>query len=280
MFESLVVALDLEQEGDRALDVVHHLSRLARVRLELVTVSSPGMPTAVDAYELGRRAEQLGPERTDWVIVHDTDVADGLVQQVARHDHAVLVMATSARLPWTVRGSTAREVLRRTDRPVLLVGPEVDWSDPPSSTTIVACVDASDSATRAVPAIVGWFETFGGGAPHLVEVVATDADGRQAQRRVDAFAELLAARDVPSEPHIIHDDDPARGLARLASRCLGPVYITTSARYSDGRLHWHSTTQQLVHDAPTPVLVVPARPRPMSVHPAATRAVGRDLAPS
>ena len=44
MFTSLVVALDLEATGDRALPVVRALSRLADVAVELVTVSSPRLP--------------------------------------------------------------------------------------------------------------------------------------------------------------------------------------------------------------------------------------------
>ena len=46
-----------------------------------------------------------------------------------------------------------------------------------------------------------------------------------------------------------------------------PVYVAVSARYTDDRLHWHSTTQRLVAHASGPVLVVPARALPAEVQP-------------
>src|SRR4051794_15536300 len=60
MFKTLVVALDLEADGDRALPVVRALSRAGTVAVDLVTVSSPGLPAAADAYELEHRAVANG----------------------------------------------------------------------------------------------------------------------------------------------------------------------------------------------------------------------------
>lgn len=261
MFKTLVVALDLEPQGDRALDVVKVLARCAPVHVELVTVSSPGMPSAPDEYELRRRAEQLGCEHTTWSVLHEADVAAALVRHTARHDGALLVMATSARHPLAVVGNTGREVLSRSDRPVLLVGPNVDWTDPLALTTIVACMDASDTGQRAAPTIVDWHATFGGPPPQVAEVVPDDDEGNVASERVRHLVGLLAIQHVAAEPRVVHDDHPVRGLETLASGGAAPLYVTTSARYSDGRLHWHSTTQQLIRDAQGPVLVVPARPR-------------------
>jgi nucleotide-binding universal stress UspA family protein len=265
MFTTLVVALDLEPGGDRALDVVHTLADTGGLRIELVTVSSPNMPTAADAYELGRRADLLGAARTEWSIVHDVDVARGLLQHAARRE-AMLVMATAARRPWTspALGSTARDVLRGTDRAVLLVGPNVHWTTHPPHTTLVPCSDADAdldaAAARAVPSIVEWHETFAGPHPRLAAVVGTDADPAEADARLGRLADLLAAQHVPTDRCVVRCDDTVRGLQELTADDVGPVYLTTSARYSDSRLHWHSTTQRLVHEATGPVLVVPARP--------------------
>jgi hypothetical protein len=43
MFSSIVVPLDLEAQGDRALPVAGALAAKAGILLELVTVSSPGV---------------------------------------------------------------------------------------------------------------------------------------------------------------------------------------------------------------------------------------------
>ncbi len=267
MFKTLVVALDLDPDGDRALPVVQALARTGAVAVDLVTVSSPGMPTAVDAYELERRATQFGWSPDSWSIVHDVDAAGGIVRHAARRDDALLVMATSARLPWTstMFGSVTRDILRQTDRPVLLIGPHVAWTSPPPCTTLVPCIDPSGAAERAAPAIIAWQQTFTSPAPQLAEVLPVEADPTVAAQRLRTMTELLAAQHVHADTFVVHDDDPVAGLETLASRFAGPVYVATSARYTDGRLHWHSTTQQLIHRATCPVLVVPARPMPQSL---------------
>jgi len=266
MIKTLVVALDLEPDGDRALRIVQSLARTGPAVVELVTVSSPGMPTAADEFELRRRLDEYGWDPASWSILHEVDAARAIVEHAARRD-ALLVMATSARRPWTsgVFGTTTHDVLRQTDRPVLLVGPQVSWSYRPPSTTLVTCVDASDTAARAVPAILAWQQTFDSLPPQLAEVLPVDADPSAAACRLATAADILNAQHVHAQRHIIHHDDPVEGLELLAERFVGPVYVTTSARYTDGRLHWHSTTQQLIHRATCPVLVVPARPMPIAL---------------
>lgn len=267
MFKTLVVALDLDPDGDRALRVVQALARTGPVAVDLVTVSSPGMPTATDAYELEQRATLFGWGPESCSIVHDVDAARGIVRHASRRDDALLVMATSARLPWTstMFGSITRDVLHQTDRPVLFIGPHVAWTYHPPCTTLVPCIDASDAAERAVPAIVAWQQTFTSPAPQLAEVLPVDADPTMAAHRLHAMADLLAAQHVHADTRVVHDDDPVAGLETLTTRFAGPVYVATSARYTDDRLHWHSTTQQLIHRATCPVLVVPARPMPQPI---------------
>ena len=162
-------------------------------------------------------------------------------------------------------GSITRDILRQTDRPVLLIGPHVAWASHPPCTTLVPCIDPSEAAERAVPAIIAWQQTFSSPAPQLVEVVPVDADPAAAAHRLRTMADLLAAQHVHADTFVVHDDDPVVGLQTLTSRFAGPVYVATSARYTDDRLHWHSTTQQLIHRATCPVLVIPARPMPQSL---------------
>ena len=204
------------------------------------------------------------------------DAANGLVQHAARQQDALLVMASSARQPWrsSMFGSVSRDVLRHTDRPVLLIGPQVALADDPTCTTLVPCIDAGDAAERAVPTIVAWQQTFTSLAPQLAEVVTCDADAAAGEQRLARTARLLAAQHVHASTHVVHDEDPVAGLERLAGTLAGPVYVATSARYTDARLHWHSTTQQLVHQARCPVLVVPARPMPVHLRATVEEATG------
>ncbi|HLM17564.1 MAG TPA: universal stress protein [Acidimicrobiia bacterium] len=220
------------------------------------------MPTAGDAYELERRADEFGWRGDGWSIVHDDDAASGIVRHVSRRDDTLLVMATSARSPWSssVLGSITHDVLGRIHRPVLLVGPHVSWTEQPPCTTLVPCIGGAEAAERAVPAIVSWQQTFTSPAPQLAAVVPVEADASVAERRLGRMAELLAAQHVRADTRIIRDPDPVAALETLASRFVGPVHVAISARYTDDRLHWHSTTQRLIREATCPVLVVPAQP--------------------
>jgi hypothetical protein len=52
---SIVVALDLESGGDRALPVARSLAEQGGIPVELLTVSSPNVSEDIDTYELNRR---------------------------------------------------------------------------------------------------------------------------------------------------------------------------------------------------------------------------------
>ena len=262
MFKTLIVALDLGDDGDHALSAVEALASTAPVTVELVTVSYPGTPTDADSWELERRAARFAGSGATWNVIVDTDVAHALLRHVAERPEALLVMGTSARRPLnaTLFGSVVQDVLRNTDRPVLLVGPHVEAGGEPC-TSLIACVDASDSATWAVPAIVSWQETFGSRTLRVAEVLPVDARNVAAARHhVDTVTSLLAAQRVEAVAIVVRHDDPVTGLEHLADELTGAIYVAASGRYTDGRPHLHSTTQELVRRATRPVLIVPARP--------------------
>ena len=99
MFTSIVVALDLGSVGDRALPFTASLATLGRLPVELITISSPGMPTAVDLYELERRAKGYGLEHFSCHVLHDDDSGAAIVAHMASRPDALLVMGSSAKGP-------------------------------------------------------------------------------------------------------------------------------------------------------------------------------------
>ena len=126
-FTSIVVALDLEANGDRALPVARGLAELGGIPVELLTVSSPHIAEDVDVFELRRRAAENGWPDNCYTIAHDNHPAQAIVDLVQRRDGALLVMATSAQPPLAghLLGNVIEEVLEAIDQPVLLVGPNV-----------------------------------------------------------------------------------------------------------------------------------------------------------
>ena len=189
----------------------------------------------------------------------------------AGRDDVLLVMATTAKRPVVghLLGSVTEQVLATIDQPVLLVGPgvpaELRWTAP----TPVVCIDATNIANEAVPTVASWIHTFRSARPCIAEVVPPAALQPAAERAADCsharpYVRQLSAAGLDPSCSVVNDVDPEAGLLRLASSIAEPLLVTTSYRWTDGRLHWRSITRQLVHRSTAPILVVPAR-RPHSV---------------
>ena len=172
MFRSIVVALDLEQHGDRALRVARSLAALGQLPVELLTVSPPSRPEAIEAAELERRASQFGLA-SHMSVVHADEVACAITEHVHSTDGALLVMATTAKGPLGehLLGSVSEDVLDRLAAAVLLVGPKVSPNCRLECPTLVVGVDVSNAAAAANSVIASWVETFDGEQPWFVEVL-------------------------------------------------------------------------------------------------------------
>ncbi len=265
MFTSLVVALDLEANGDRALPVVQSLSRLADVAVELVTVSSPLVAEDIDSFELSRRATASGWPAHAYSVLRGNDIAGVLVDHVRGRQGSLLVMATSAKRPVVGRlgGSVSTRVLALTDRPVLLVGPMVSPRLRIARPTLVVGVGPMEHAGLAVSTIASWTQTFPGDDPWVVEVVPTadsaaDPADVGAAAHLRPYVELLAGAGVRTSSRVLHGGEPGFWLEDFAEQIADPILVATSARWTDGQLHWHSETRELVRQSTHPVLVVPA----------------------
>jgi nucleotide-binding universal stress UspA family protein len=255
-FTSLIVALDLDATGDRALPVAHALAKCGALPVHLLTVSSPNITEDVDAYELRRRAADYGWPPDRYTVVH-----------ARRRPQALLVMATSAKRPISghVLGSVTEEVLRTLDQPVLLVGPHVPGDYTITQPTLIACVDRADVAESAVPVVAGWLQTFGGAEPWVTQVVGAGwtASGPDdnSSANVRHVAKRLADEGIAASWGVLHGRPPEVRLERFGDYLTDPVFLATSVRWTDGRLHWRSATRQLVQLSTRPVLVVPSTAR-------------------
>jgi nucleotide-binding universal stress UspA family protein len=261
---SLVVALDLvEDVGDRALPIVRSLAHLGNIAIELLTVSSPNLDEDVDAYELERRRHALDWPATTSTILHDENPAAAIAAHVAERPDSLLVMASSAKRTLTglFLGGVSEEVLTLVDRPVLLAGPRVGPASHAMRPTLVACVDESGIDAPAVSAITKWLHTFRGGNPWIVEVVAP-GDGPTTgseSSNVRRVAQLLADHGIPASWDVLHGNEPDVALIEFGKRLCDPIFVAMSVRWTDGRLHWRSTTRKLVQRSTLPVLVIPVR---------------------
>ena len=78
MYTTVVVALDLEPDGDRALPVVRALSELADVSIELLSVTPRREELEVDAFELSRRATANGWPAHSYSVLRSDDPAGSI----------------------------------------------------------------------------------------------------------------------------------------------------------------------------------------------------------
>jgi nucleotide-binding universal stress UspA family protein len=270
MFTTIVVPLDLEPGGDRALPVAAALARAADIGLELVTVSSPELDDAADLHELRRRAVKYGdPARpAATYVLHDNEPAAALVAFLADRPGALVVMSTRARsrLGELLLGSVSEELLTHTQHPVLVVGRHARVERPSGRPTLVAGVDGSDVSEALLPTLVTWKESFGGATPWLVEVLGVPrepsgppdvAESADVHRLAASFAE----RGLDTEWEVAHAKHPADALIDFADHVDDAVIAVASVRWTDPRhAHRTSVARQLAQDAHHPVLVVPADP--------------------
>jgi nucleotide-binding universal stress UspA family protein len=270
----IVVPLDLEIVGDRALPIAGSLARLGGLPIELLTIESPRIEGFVDVCELGRRIKTygLGPHSIN--ILYDDDAGRAITGFVASREDALVVMGSSAKGPLRERafGSVSEHVLAHAHRPVLIVGPDVDGFDVTRAPSLVVGVDDSNAADAAIPVIESWQHTFGGGLVRVVEVapVAVGADAalrecpdsapvlRGEPDRADRYARLLADRGVAATWEVLYGGDPASRLEDLAAGLSDAVVVATSTGWTGPGTHWHSTTRRIARRSTRPVLVVPA----------------------
>jgi nucleotide-binding universal stress UspA family protein len=263
-FTSIVVALDLGANGDRALPIVRRLAERSQVPVELLTVSSPGVDDAVDTYELRRRTTANGWPKDWYAIEHSNHPATAILDHLERSRGALLVMATSAEplIKGRLFGNVVEKVLSELDEPVLLVGPRAPDVFPEAASTLVACIDHTDVADAAIPAITRWTRTFDGAEAWVTQVIAPDAAPAVRHRspeHVRHFADRLTHAGVKASWGVLFGDPPDARLEQFADCISNPIFVTTSVRWTDGRPHWRSTAHQLVHRSTHPVLVVPAK---------------------
>lgn len=268
-FDSIVVPIDLEADGDRALRHAACLAALGDVPLDLVLVSS-GSDLAVDVAELDGRVAALTTSTARWTIVRDSEPGETLADLLDRRPDALVVMATHARNRFLARltGSVSDELVHLTRHPLLMIGPHVRAGHQPWDPTLVVGLDGEGVGEGALGAVRTWSRTFGGKPPWLVQVVGALA-GPPAAPEGDVLestylhrvATNLAREGVEAEWEVLRSGSPVGALTEFADR-LGeqgtdPILVVASEHWTGAAAHGSSTARALTHEARHPVLVVP-----------------------
>lgn len=294
MNNTVVCGTDFSELGGLAVDAAATIAK--RFDAKLVLVHAMGKPpgnllvpysyTDKQLAEVKRRAHEFASKRLQAYGVGvpvDRIVREGAAGKelatIAAETNADMIVVSShgyGPVKRLVLGSVAGGLIRTTDHPVLVVGPERPGTTPFDK--VVAAVDLSkvsreviEHATRMVapggeliilslhePPFVTYAEAAG--APALVSSEELEASARHHDKSVKDFAASLAPGDfsVRVEVHG-HLSPPHAILDFLKEESADLCVLGTSGRTAWNRFVLGSTATRVLAEAPTPVLVVPVR---------------------
>jgi nucleotide-binding universal stress UspA family protein len=267
-FTSIVVPVDLEEHGDRALQYARRIAAAARLPIELLTVSSPSMAEGCDVWELRRRATVLeeGGVPCSYRLVHSDDPATAIVEHVRERPGALLAMATHVRgaLGERLFGSVSEAVLTHHAGPVLLFGPGFEAVHAETPPTLIAAFDERQASEVVLDALEAWSVTFGGDPPWLVETMEPLGLGPSGavalieSTHVRGLAKTLAERGICTQWEVLYGRHAADSIVEFADRIGDAVVALASERWTDpDRRHLVSVTRAVARSSRWPVLVVP-----------------------
>jgi nucleotide-binding universal stress UspA family protein len=203
---------------------------------------------------------------TRWDVVQRDDVGAALTEMVAQSPSWIACMATHGRDRTSLAGSVTADVLDRSDRPIILVGPAarpVTTADAP----VVVAVDGTPRDDELVSTALGLATTLG----RRLDIVTADAPGSgagapawPAPRATDPHESVasLAARvagggvevtcGVAEDPACVRD-----GLLPLLDRTAALVVLGSGPAPTASGKGLGSEAARIVHDAQVPALAVP-----------------------
>jgi nucleotide-binding universal stress UspA family protein len=223
---------------------------------EVLAVVSPGLET-LDEMQLRSEIDALHLSMRVHVVPDNGDVAGALLAATAER-RGLLCLATrgASAVGEALFGSVATEVIRRSRRELLVVGPHC--MPHLEGDTLVIAIDGSDGARAIVPAAVdlaGLLEL----RPRLVEVLTsgtTSPGERRAEMARLADVARLAGTRASDEQMLVHGSRVAETLVNMSVHpSVAMLAMATHAIGRFERLVGGSVTLDVVRRASCPVLV-------------------------
>jgi nucleotide-binding universal stress UspA family protein len=253
--KTLVVPLDGSEHSERALPVAQSIAERIGGGLVLVSAQFRGPLDPSEYLEEQAAQVSLCP-----VELHPTKHENSLaaISHVLNEaDDRVVCMSTHGRgsWRWAALGSVAEAVVKRTDRPVVLVGRHCRNDFLVRGNDLFVCADHADMAAGIAPTARVWSHML-----HLdlrVGIVVHPLDVPSAQHPDAVLEPIATALGVPlAEAILLRDNFIAGGLADCADEMPAAMMaIHTHARRGVSRFVMGSETMAVVHLAPCPVLV-------------------------
>jgi nucleotide-binding universal stress UspA family protein len=251
MTKHIIVPFDGSSASVRAHGVATALAaRLGDCELELLAV----VADACDAREIRENAAHRCLHEPVIVVWRDDPAA--VIAGSANARDAIVCMATHGRgRTAALLGSVAKDVLRRSHEPLILVGPECerDWLHEPAH--VLTCWAGVESSA-ILPHAKCWAERLG--AELWLELVFHPLDALAAEH---PDAVLASAKELLGSARVHRRSDasgyPAGAIVAIARGLPATlIAMTTHARTGVVRTVLGSVAMDVVRHAPCPVLVV------------------------
>jgi nucleotide-binding universal stress UspA family protein len=280
-YRTILVPLDGSHFAKGALPTARALAARFGATIHVVTVASSD-------FELDRRrvetTQAVGTDPDD-PRIHvevDTDVAAAVHRLASNLDACLICLSTHGRgrASGTLIGSTAREIIERCDKPVVVAGPVVVHADLDDETEIrplgvdhiVACVDGTRESELGLEVVAAW-----GHALRMKLTVVTVAEpcpppvrigvpwrrhhgpNEDADEYVRRLGEQWALAAPGLDTAVVYDPiGPASGMKDyLAAHPTGLVAVTSHVRGPLAHLVFGSGAADIVHASTAPVLMIP-----------------------
>ena len=266
MAKTIIVPLDGTEPSKRALEPARALARQAGGELVLVMARAGGV---VEPQRYLRSvADGAGVDARAFAF-EDRSAVAAIVKLAATEPDAIVCMTTHARggLGRAALGSVAEEVVRHTEVPLVLVGPNAHATASDFAELIV-CLDGSQRATAILPVATELAGDLGLDV-WLVDVVDPQLSGEVASAtggdtiesgRLQHLGYELRSAGLNVSWETLHGDDPAVSIAEFAATRPSPLLaMTTHGRTGLARVTAGSVTMAVVHRASCPVLLTRSR---------------------
>jgi len=265
LYRRIIVPLDGSDRAETALAPALTLARRGGVPITLFrweedVANAMGATTYLERLA----AERAGDVAAEVAVrtAEDGPVDKCLVAEAAL-DGGMICIASHGRsgVGKALLGSVAELVLRQSEEPIMVVGPDFKPGNTLEGQRLVVCLDGSSFAERVIPLATAWAERLGMEL-WLIQVVSRDIDAQLAGLQGDVIETSYVARVAATLPvgvnwDVLHARHPADAIVDLAERWrVGLLALATHGRSGWSRVTMGSVAMQVVHRAPCPVLLV------------------------
>ena len=260
MIDTIVVPLDGSELSHGALPIADELAGALDASVLLLASGWGSTVEELQAYLDERGTTLRSPFTTS--VVPDTFPATAVAAAVKGTGDAI-VMATHGRTGFgkALLGSVAEDVLKRSDHPVLLVGPHATTFSTFRNATMAVTTDGSPISAMILPRAARWANALdmsvvviaatsvnglplGGTDPDALANAVESAVGHFTREGIDVRSEIIVGVDAADT---VADWANANGVSMVA--------MATHGRGGLARTALGSTTMRTVHNCQCPVLV-------------------------